>query len=255
MTDLPPLHLANYVLWWTPPEKCGLAAVCADCGSHNVRHPAIHACTTSKHLCNAHGWAQVPNNADVNSKLSLNIASEMLSILRITRAEPSRSRQTGGAELEKAVAHFLADDQLTTRRGASLSEFTQYRHLRGRPDDRLRLDVTVSREGKLLAVLELKTTLRSDRGRGAIKNLTSTLTQHSGRDAPIAVIVTAEPLPSRLAAAARKTGETHRVCHVARAALDEAAGTARGNEYAQWRTSGDLIDDFAGLAAHLRSVA
>jgi hypothetical protein len=255
VTDLPSLRLADYVLGWTVPEKCGLRAECLDCGSRNVRHDAIRPCTDGHHLCNARGWGKVPSNADVSNRLSLDIAAAMLDYLGIGKARDWQARQTGAAALEKAVAHFTSGDGLTVRRGAHLSEFAQYRHLRGLPDDRLNLDIAVSRDSVLLAVLELKTTLRSDRGRGAIGNLTSALTQHSGTVIPLAAVVTAEPLPARLAACAPKTGGRHAVYHVSRPALAHAVEVTRGGQYAEWRIAEKHIHDFGELFAYLRTAA
>ncbi len=256
MTALPSFRLADYVLEWTIPEKCGLRADCADCGSHNVRHDAIRACTSQRHLCNARGWGTVPNNADVSSGTSLDIAREMLDFLKISRSRPWQPRQQGAIALEKAVLHFTEADGLTVKRNAHLSEFAQYRHLRDRKDDRLNLDITVSRGDVLLVVLELKTTIRSDRARGAIRNLTSTLTQHSGSDVPLAAVVTAEPLPARLAACVPQTGDRHEIYHVARAALAHAIGrTLAAGQLAEWHMAQKQVRDFGELLPLLRSAA
>jgi len=255
VTEFPSFRLADYVLGWTTPEKCGLTAVCVDCGSRNVQHPAIHACTPQKHLCNTRGWQRFPNNADVSSRLSLDIAKEMLNYLGITKAQPWQPRQSGALVLEKAVMHFASADGLTVRQNAHLSEFAQYRHLRGRKDDRLRLDITISRDSLLLSVLELKTTIRSDRARGAIRNLTSTLTQHSGDDIPLAAVLTAEPLPGRLAAVVPRTGDTHAVYHVARPALAAAVEEVPcGGQLAEWRMAHKYVRDFGELFTSLRAV-
>jgi len=251
--ELPSFRLADYVLWWTTPEKCGLAARCADCGSRNVRHPAVHACTSERHECNRRGWAEVPSNADVSNARSLDIAREMLVSLGITESRPWAPRQSNAAALEKAVAHFTQADGLTVERNIHLGEFAHYRHLRDRKDDRLRLDVTVSRQGVLLAVLELKATLRSDRGRGAIQNLKTALTQRDGGPVPRVAVVTAEPLPGRLAAAAPRTGDMHAIYHVSRPALAYAVEvTSCGSQLAEWRTAQDHVRDFSELPAFLR---
>jgi hypothetical protein len=253
LTEFPSFRLADYVLGWTTPEKCGLAALCTDCGSRNVRHPAIHGCTVQEHLCNVRGWRLVPNNADVSNGPSLDIARAMLDALGITAERPWQPRQKGATLLEKAVMHFASGDGLTVRRSAHLSEFTQYRHLRGRKDDRLRLDITIDRDSLLLAVLELKTTIRSDRARGAIRNLTSTLTQHSGENIPLAAVLTAEPLPGRLGAVAPRTGDTHAVYHVARPALAAAIeAVPSGAHLAEWRMTEKSVRDFGELFPRLR---
>jgi NgoMIV restriction enzyme len=257
MADFPSFRLADYVLGWTTPEKCGLQAICQDCGSHNVKHGAIHPCTAGRHECNVRGWAEVPNNADVSSRISLDIAKEMLEFLGITKSRPWQPRQSGALLLEHAVMHFTsADDGLMVKRGAHLSEYAQYRHLRGRSDDRLDLDIAVSRQDVLLAVLELKTTIRSDRARGAIRNLTSTLTQHSGSTVPLAAVVTAEPLPGRLAKCAPQTGDRHAVYHVARTALAHAVeATQAATQYAEWQVAREHIRDFTELFPYLRAAA
>ena len=253
MSDFPSFRLADYVLEWTTPEKCGLSAVCADCGSHRVEHPAIHPCTAGRHLCNARGWEMVPNNADVSSRLSLDIAKEMLDELGIERSRPWQARQSGAGRFEKAVMHFAGAEGLTVKHDAHLSEFVQYQHLSGHKDDRLRLDVTVSRGDVLLAVLELKTTIRSDRARGAIRNLTSTLTQHNGINVPMAAVVTAEPLPGRLGSVVPRRGDTHAVFHVAREALGAAVGRVKGgSQYAEWRMCEQYVRDFGELFPFLR---
>lgn len=255
MSDFPSLRLADYGLEWTTPEKCGLAATCADCGSHRIEHPAVCPCTPTRHLCNIKGWEFVPNNADVRSRQSLDIASWMFELLDIRRSQPWQARQHGAARFEAAAAHFAAADGLTVRRNARLSEFAQYRHLHGRKDDRLRLDITVSLDGALLAVLELKTIIRNDRGRGAIQNLTGTLRKHSGGRPPVAAVLTAEPLPSRLASAVPQQGDTHEVYHVAREALDGAIGNMHGTQYAEWQSVKAHVRDFSELMPSLRGAA
>jgi hypothetical protein len=263
--ELPSFRLADYVLGWTTPEKCGLRATCLSCGSHDIEHTSIKRCTDTDHLCNARGWAVVPNNADVSSPLSLDIAKGMLESLNITQTLPWAPRQSAAAAYERAVRHFTTTEDLTIGRNSHLSEFAQYRHLAGRRDDRLRLDITISRAGILLVVLELKTTIRSDRARGAIRNLVSTLTEHSGADIPLAAVVTSEPLPSRLLAVVPHRGDTHALFHVARSALQHAITTvqppskeARRDQVSpveQWEEAGKYVRDFRDLFLYVQSAA
>lgn len=263
--DLPSFRLADYVLGWTTPEKCGLLATCLNCGSHDIKHESIKRCTNTQHLCNARGWATVPNNADVSSPQSLDIAKGMLDFLQITEILPWQPRQSVAAAYERAVRHFTTTDDLTVGRNSHLSEFAQYRHLAGRRDDRLRLDITISRAGILLVVLELKTTIRSDRARGAIRNLVSTLTEHSGADIPLAAVVTSEPLPSRLLAVVPQRGDTHALYHVARGALQHAIRTSppmtrkHGANQAglveQWEEAEKYVRDFRDLFLYVQSAA
>lgn len=255
MSEFPSLRLADYVLEWVTPEKCGLTAICPACGFHGVDHPAVHPCTASKHVCNARGWDQVPNVADVSNKLSLDIARDMLSFLGITAGRQWQARQTGGQKFEAAAAHFIEQASgLTVKRGVLLSEFAQYRHLRARRDDDMHIDIAASRRDVLVAALELKTTLRSDRARGAVRNLRAALTLHNGHMIPLAAILTAEPLPSRLKSVIPQTGDTYRVVHVAREALADAVGQlplGKG-EFADWQIAGPYVRDFASLTESLR---
>jgi NgoMIV restriction enzyme len=254
--QLPSLRLADYVLGWTTPEKCGLRAVCLDCGSHNVQHPNIKQCRPDQHVCNALGREDVPNNADVASRPSLEIAVAMLEFLEIKGRWEWEPRQRVAAAYEQAVRHFAETDELEIRANAHLSQFAQYRHLAGRREDRLCLDITISRSGLLLVVLELKTTIRSDRARGAIRNLTSTLTEHSGANVPIAAVVTSEPLPSRLLAVAPHRGDTHKLYHVARRALVHAVeAVASPAQLADWRDADKYVNDFNELFLYVRTKA
>lgn len=270
MTGVPSFRLADHLLYWTKPEKCGLGGECGNCGSRTVRHPAIHECTDLNHACNVKGWSTVPNNADVSNKGSLEIAKGMLDFLGVQKIQDWQARQTAATFFEAAVRSYITLDDLVVRRGSRLSEFAQYRHLAGRHDDDLRLDITVSNSNtKLLAVLELKTTVRSDRARGAIRNLTGALHQHQGRDIPIAAVVTAEPLPSRLLSITPQTGDTHLVFHVALRALtrvvtlpgepDRDGWIARPvlskRSLAQWEKSRIYLRDFSELTPLLQKMS
>lgn len=255
--ELPSFRLADYVLGWTIPENCGLRATCRNCGSHDIDHTSIKRCTHNYHLCNARGWPTVPNNADVSSTLSLDIAKGMLNFLNITQTLPWQPRQRAAAAYEKAVRHFAATEDLTVGRNSHPSEFAQYRHLAGRRDDRLRLGITISRAGILLVVIELKTTIRSDRARGAIRNLVSSLTDHGGSDIPLVAVLTSEPLPSRLLTVIPQRGDTHALYHVARSALEHTIRTTQsmGREthrdqispLRQWEEAEKYVRDFRDL--------
>lgn len=263
--ELPSFRLADYVLGWTTPEKCGLRATCRSCGSHDIEHVSIKRCTDNHHLCNARGWPKVPNNADVSSTLSLDIAKSMLDFLNITQTLPWAPRQSAAAAYDKAVRHFTAMEDLTVGRNSHLSEFAQYRHLAGRRDDRQRLDITISRAGILLVVLELKTTIRSDRARGAIRNLVSSLTEHSTADTPLVAVLTSEPLPSRLLAVIPQRSDTHALYHVARSALQRAITATQPaarethrdqvSAVAQWEEAEKYVWDFTDLFLHIQSAA
>lgn len=256
MNDFPSLRLADYLFEWVVPEKCGLTATCPACGFHGVSHPAVHPCTADRHPCNKRGWRQVPNVADVSSPHSLDIAASMFNFLGVTDGREWRPRQTGGQKFEAAVEHFIRQGTgLNVRRGVRLSEYAQYRHLRTLGDDDLKLDIGADRDGVAVALLELKTTLRSDRGRGAVENLRKVHGQCNGRNVPVAAILTAEPDPGRLKAVApKKTGDRYQVIHVARDALAEAVAclAAGTSQYADWQTAGSYVRDFGDLLADLR---
>jgi hypothetical protein len=263
--ELPSFRLADYVLGWTTPEKCGLRATCLNCGSHDIKHTSIKRCTDDSHLCNARRWPAVPNNADVSNPLSLDIAKGMLDFLNITQTLPWQPRQSAAAAYERAVRHFTTAEDLTVGRNSHLSEFAQYRHLAGRRDDRLRLNITISRTGILLVVLELKTTIRSDRARGAIRNLVSSLTEHSRADIPLVAVVTSEPLPSRLLAVMPQRSDTHALYHVARSALQHAITTTQSparethrdqaSPVEQWEEAEKYVQDFGDLFLYVQSAA
>jgi hypothetical protein len=82
----------------------------------------------------------------------------------------------------------------------------------------IRPDVTVGiRRGEALflhAAISCKWTIRSDRVQN-VRHEAVILTRHRRGRQPHIVVVTAEPLPSRLAAIARGTGEIDAVYHIA----------------------------------------
>jgi hypothetical protein len=209
------------------------------------------------------GWrGSTPNIADGSSSSSVAIASRLFEQLGVTR-DSAESGQTMGSGFEAAVMGFLADELATGERGFEvgrqiITAFAQYRHLarieallaEADPDGTLRSelgsdylikpDVTVglplaSGELFLHAAISCKWTIRSDRVQN-IRHEGVILGRHRRGRQPHVVTVTSEPLPSRLAAIARGTGEVDCVYHVALeellAALTslEAGGQRFGSE-------------------------
>jgi hypothetical protein len=199
----------------------------------------------------------VPNTADSSSASSVAIARRMMQELGVDR-QSELDPQRAGRMLESGVETFvrqglqqLAPERpwVVTRRRV-VSDFDQYRHLAtlqalidqdgtgtlsveiGR-DYLIRPDVTVGldrgwEEPFLHASISCKWTIRSDRVQN-IRHEGIVLTRHRRGRQPHIVTVTPEPLPTRLAAIARGTGEVDAVYHLMLdelVAATEAVGTA-----------------------------
>lgn len=182
--------------------------------------------------------------SDKDSRASVQIAAHMSDLLDVPKDQigPSDS----GTALEKGVEQWLRRrlpevapyrSWSVTRRKV-VSDYYQYRHLArlqhiidadttntlgaeiGR-DYLVRPDVTVGistgDDLHLHASVSCKWSIRSDRVQN-IRHEAVILTRHRRGRQPHIVAVTAEPLPSRIAAIARGTGEVDVVYHVA---LDE----------------------------------
>jgi hypothetical protein len=89
----------------------------------------------------------------------------------------------------------------------------------------------------LHAAISCKWTIRSDRVQN-IRHENNQMIRHRRERLPHLVTVTAEPLPSRLAAIARGTGEVDAVYHIAYDALDQAVKRLAENK----QLSGDQVD-------------
>lgn len=198
------------------------------------------------------GWRKgIANIADKDSPASADISRAVFESLGVTGVSQA-SPQTLGANFEKAVARFLADGLEHLGRGfevgsKSITAFSQYSHLARVSElvtqlDRegtlraelgtdylINPDVTVGlrREGEsgtfLHAAVSCKWTIRSDRVQN-IRHEGVILGRHRRGRAPHIVTVTCEPLPKRLAAIARGTGEVDCVYH---AALDELTASLK----------------------------
>ncbi len=226
-----------------------------------------------------------PNCADKDSAASVAIAAGVLDELGIRAAE-MHTGQSVGSKLEKRVAGHLEQELPKTapnrpwvvfgRKGKrQISDFLQYEHL-GRlktimeadesgllrveigADYLISPDVTVGLKMDdgppfLHAAVSCKWTIRSDRVQN-IRHEGTILTRHRRGRQPHIVAVTAEPLPSRLAAIARGTGEVDAVYHIALPELERAV--AKYDNLEQLECLGELLDqgrllDFQDLAPTL----
>ncbi|MEW1774922.1 NgoMIV family type II restriction endonuclease [Streptomyces sp. NPDC086777] len=196
----------------------------------------------------------VPNNADSDSNTSKLLARGVLEALGI---EPeivlADAPDSLGPALEQAVCHHLktalpaeVPDRLWhVDHKKTVADFTQYQHLDrvakavrenatlrvdlGR-DYLIRPDVTVgvtqsaadtSALPYLHAAVSCKWTIRSDRVQNVRHEFLQMIRHRRGR-LPHLVVVTAEPMPSRITSIARGTGEADAIYHVAFDALRKA---------------------------------
>jgi hypothetical protein len=198
-----------------------------------------------------------PNNADSDNAVSVAIGEHVLLALRIGNVVPRGT--TMGTPLEQAIR----DDLLRTlpnldphrnwiiQNSLSVSLFEQYRHLdvldaAVKRDATLRTEfgreyrvvpdvvVGVDRPGMeplLHAVVSCKWSMRSDRVQN-VRPEGATLIRHRRGRAPHFVVVTCEPLPSRIASIAMTTGEIDRVYHVAFEETSDAVA-AHGTQHQQ----------------------
>lgn len=180
------------------------------------------------------------------------ISHEMFRRLGITGAV--RGGQEAGSVLEHGVRDLLAAQlptiapatTWTVGGGGRISDYWQYEHLArinsivtGDPmlkaelggDYLVKPDVVVAVPGAdrgtrptLHGVVSCKFTLRSDRAQN-IRHEAITLVRHRRGRQPHIVAVTAEPLPSRLAALCRGTGEVDAVYHACLNELVDAVAT------------------------------
>ncbi|MEV4454677.1 NgoMIV family type II restriction endonuclease [Microbispora sp. NPDC049633] len=232
----------------------------------------------------------VPNTADTDNAASMEIAAGVLDVLSVPRGVPTGVVDPkSGRPLERAVADHLrlelpnhdhAREWDVRVAPASISSFVQYSHLNevdrlvktnpelritlGR-DYRIKPDVTVGLPGRtdsnlpfLHAAVSCKWTIRSDRVQN-IRHENNQMIRHRRERLPHLVTVTAEPLPSRLAAIARGTGEVDAVYHIAYDALDQVVrelasdGRIKADQLDAWRECIGLgrVRPFSDLAPTL----
>lgn len=205
----------------------------------------------------------VPNCADSDNEQSISLASAILTDLGLSDGPTAGIPKKPGPELERAVRDHLktslahkdpSRDWLLDHKKI-VTDFSQYSHLRrvdqlvkdnpalrvtiGR-DYLIRPDVTVglnspeamgTEDPFLHAAISCKWTIRSDRVQNIRHEFLQMIRHRRGRQ-PHLVTVTAEPLPSRIAAIARGTGEVDAVYHIAFDALGRAV-EAIGNRQQQ----------------------
>jgi hypothetical protein len=194
----------------------------------------------------------VPNNADIDSETSRSIAGQILRILQVERV--AHPKEASGTALELAVRNYLSSALPAAAPGRVwrverrklITDFRQYAHvarlhklvlndatLRSEIglDYMIQPDVTVGIAAHgddvalLHAAVSCKWTIRSDRVQN-IRHEAVILTRNRRGRQPHLVTVTAEPLPTRLAAIARGTGEVDAVYHVMLDELVQATGAA-----------------------------
>lgn len=195
----------------------------------------------------------MPNTADSDNAASVALAAAILDQLGVAREVSSGVKNPqSGRPLEVSVAGTLKIDlpQLDPSRNwivdeltHPITDFLQYEHLKKvdqlvkeNPELRTTLgtdyiikpDVVVGLPARhadeppfLHAAISCKWTIRSDRVQN-IRHENNQMIRHRRERLPHLVTVTAEPLPSRLAAIARGTGEVDAVYHIAFDALDDA---------------------------------
>ena len=185
----------------------------------------------------------LPNISDSSSETSKAISKRLLELLDLPSPEFEEPKSPG-SQLERAVAGHLrselnelapAEQWDVRERGNPLTNFAQYQHLadlnaavRRDASGTLRIvvgadylvkpDVTVARRRDpnppvLHASVSCKWTLRSDRAQNARTEARGLLSNRKGR-APHIIVVTAEPLPSRLASLGFGTGDIDAVYHI-----------------------------------------
>ena len=209
--------------------------------------------TVPQAILDLFGWRTngKPNIADGASNPSVDIATAVFEELGVTRSTTAPG-QTAGSRFEAAIRQILADrlPQLDPLRNwdvgsREITHFVQYVHLARikeiaeddptlrsslGTDYLIRPDITIGIETgsrrHLHAAVSCKWTIRSDRVQN-IRHEGVVLTRHRRGRQPHFVAVTAEPLPSRLAAIARGTGELDCVYHIALQQLRAACNSNR----------------------------
>lgn len=202
-----------------------------------------------KHKSRSTGF--VPNTADGDNAASVALAAAILDELGVRRGVASGVlNPQSGRPLELAVTKTLQQDLprldpsrqwLIDTASHSITDFVQYDHLKKvdqlvkdnaelrttlGTDYIIKPDVVVGLPPRhdderpfLHAAISCKWTIRSDRVQN-IRHENNQMIRHRRERLPHLMTVTAEPLPSRLAAIARGTGEVDAVYHIAFGALD-----------------------------------
>ncbi|MEU4731633.1 NgoMIV family type II restriction endonuclease [Streptomyces sp. NPDC023588] len=209
----------------------------------------------------------VANTADTSSETSKALAAAILEHLAIAPVVHGTNPKELGPALEYAVSGDLSDalGRLAPARAWQVDHrelvtaFSQYAHLARlsqllseHPELRAELgrdylikpDVTVGIEESpdpedkrpfLHAAVSCKWTIRSDRVQNIRHEFLQMIRHRRGR-LPHLVTVTAEPMPSRIAAIARGTGEVDAVYHIAFESLTAAVNAVgSGQQKDDWQ--------------------
>lgn len=207
-----------------------------------------------------------PNLADVASTASMHLAAYAYETLDIPRSrirtqslDEESAFEASGAALERAIETDLSnqlglkDPERTWRvsRTGTVADYAQFTHLNDLQaileqtpvlrstfagDYQVKTDVYVGVENSadfsevpfLHAAISSKWTIRSDRVQNVRHEFATLVRNRRGR-CPHLVLVTAEPLPSRLLSIARGTGEIDAVYHLLYDELDMAVSVLCGN--------------------------
>ncbi|RDH76883.1 restriction endonuclease [Mycolicibacterium moriokaense] len=185
-----------------------------------------------------------PNIADLSSTISLQLAAHAYETLDISRSTDAPTEEASGTALERQIESDLRSSLRekdperswsVTRRGTA-ARYAQYTHLTQLQtlleqtpvlratfagDYLVKTDVYVGVENAatpdhlpfLHAAISSKWTIRSDRVQNVRHEFATLVRNRRGR-CPHLVLVTAEPLPTRVLAIARGTGEIDAVYHL-----------------------------------------
>ena len=245
--------------------------------------PAPHDLLVEVAGCRKEGGS--PNLADSHSTQSKLIAEHWLAGLGLASNIVGVAGQTLGNRFESVVARHLAAE-LPVRRperrwavqhpGRRLAEFAQYAHL-GRLSDLIDADQTgtlaiaVGRDYEIApditigeavpefelpllhATVSCKATIRSDRAQN-VRLEAFMLSRHRNGRLPHIVVVTGEPLPSRLASLCRGTGDIDAVYHLALPELEQAVaevGSSRQRAVLNEIVGQNRLLDFSSLVLSL----
>lgn len=193
------------------------------------------------------GVAQAPNLADVGSTESLSLAGHIygqLNVVSSSNVTFSDESTSDGTALEAGIENDIRrsletlapEREWEISRTRNVTDFAQFAHLGGLQelfkkdatlratigrDYQVKTDIWVGVKARsdigttqlLHAAISSKWTIRSDRVQNVRHEFTTLLRNRRGR-APHLVLVTAEPLPSRLISITRGTGEVDAVYHV-----------------------------------------
>ena len=210
--------------------------------------------------------AIAPNLADMSSRASMHLAGYVYETLgipksRVRAATPGEDNASSasGTALERAIESDLREQLtlhdpdrtwLVTRTG-TVADYVQYTHLNELQalldkspalrstyagDYQVKTDVYVGVENSAMedeepylhAAISSKWTIRSDRVQNVRHEFGMLVRNRRGR-APHLVLVTGEPLPSRLLSIARGTGEIDAVYHLLYDELDIAVSVLCGD--------------------------